>query len=73
MKTQEVILLEANDGEVTQSYLVLIRLLERSFGRARLERLGAAVNCFEFEAASLDLEGIARELEPGLTEFTADR
>jgi hypothetical protein len=54
-------------------YFALVDLLEGSFSTARLQRLGVAVNRFEFEAALIELEGIAGELDAGLRKLTSDR
>ena len=55
-------LLEASDGDASESFLALAELLKSTGKTARLESLGAAVNRFDFDAALIELEGIASEL-----------
>jgi hypothetical protein len=65
--------LERCDAAALESYSALADLLEGSFSTVPLERLGAAVNRFEFEAALTELEQIAGELDADLRELTLNR
>ena len=65
--------LEQSDADALEFYFALVDLLEGSFSTARLQRLGVAVNRFEFEVALIELEGIAGELDAGLRKLTSDR
>jgi len=57
-------LLQNSDADALESYFVLAELLQGTSNTAQLESLGTAINQFDFDAALVQLEGIAHELCP---------
>jgi two-component system, sensor histidine kinase and response regulator len=56
-------LLEANDASAVDAYHPLAQILTSTARATRLEALGAAVNRFDYDAALLELEELAKEWE----------
>ena len=54
-------LLEASDADAADAYRTLAEILRGSVDTTRLDALGAAVNGFEYDAALVELNEIARE------------
>ena len=54
-------LLEASDADAAEVYRTLAEILRGTADTTRLDALGAAVNGFDYEAALLELDKIARE------------
>jgi two-component system, sensor histidine kinase and response regulator len=56
-------LLEASDADAADAYRTLAEILRGTTDTTRLDALGAAVNGFEYDAALLELDEIAKECE----------
>ena len=56
-------LLEASDADAADAYRTLAEILRGTADTTRLDALGAAVNGFDYEAALLELDEIAKECE----------
>jgi hypothetical protein len=54
-------LLEASDADAADAYRTLAEILRGTVDTTRLDALGAAVNGFDYDAALLELDGIAKE------------
>jgi len=57
-------LLEARDADAVEAYQTLVETLRGTTDGARLDALGAAVNSFEYDAARLELDEIAKHFGP---------
>ena len=56
-------LLEASDADAADAYRTLAEILRGTADTTRLDALGAAVNGFDYDAALLELDEIAKECE----------
>ena len=54
-------LLEASDADAADAYRTLAEILRGTVDTTRLDALGAAVNGFDYNAALLELNEIAKE------------
>ena len=54
-------MLEASDADAADAYRNLAEILRGAVDTMRLDALGAAVNGFDYDAALLELDGIAKE------------
>jgi HPt (histidine-containing phosphotransfer) domain-containing protein len=55
------VLLKASDADAADAYRTLAEILRGTADTTRLDALGAAVNGFDYEAALLELDEIAKE------------
>jgi hypothetical protein len=56
-------MLEASDADAADAYRKLVEILRGTVDTTRLDALGAAVNGFDYEAALLELDEIAKACE----------